>query len=62
LTEKKTNPNFLSTFLISLGTFDQCSAMADKMSKKTVNPAIESDYERSVDDNQVENQPGKLPF
>ncbi|CAF4947720.1 unnamed protein product, partial [Rotaria socialis] len=35
----------------------QCSAAADRLTKKTVNPEIESDYERNNNMNQLKQPP-----
>ncbi|CAF3412181.1 unnamed protein product [Rotaria socialis] len=38
--------------ILEEGTLSQCSRAADQLAKKTVNPEIESDYERSGNENQ----------
>lgn len=42
------------------GSLLQCSKAADRLTKKTVNPEIESDYERTCNDNQLIKNSKKL--
>jgi hypothetical protein len=37
----------------------QCSRAVDQLTKKTIHPEIESDYERNIDENQSEQHPSK---
>ena len=50
---------FIRFLLIFKGDLAQCSAAADRLTKKQVNPDIESDYERGSDENQSTQITGK---
>ena len=42
----------MPVLFVSAGDLLQCSQAADRLTKKQVNPDIESDYERGPDENQ----------
>ena len=50
---------FIPFLLIFKGDLAQCSEAADRLTKKQVNPEIESDYERGPDENQSTQITGK---
>ena len=53
----------MPVLFVSVGDLLQCSQAADRLTKKQVNPDIESDYERGLDKNQPTQITGKtIPF
>ena len=50
----------ISTYFV--GSLLQCSEAADRLTKKTVNPEIESDYERNCNENQLKRHSRKFFF
>ena len=47
---------------VLIGSLSQCSKAADQLTKKQVNPEIESDYERSTDENVSKQCTGKISY
>ncbi len=47
-------------FFSPIGNLEQCSHAADRLTKKNVNPEIESDYERAPDENQPKQSTSKI--
>ena len=48
----------ISTYFV--GSLLQCSEAADRLTKKMVNPEIESDYERNCNENQLKQYSRKM--
>lgn len=49
-------------FIFFVGSFLHCSEAADRLTKKKVNPEIESDYERNCNENQLNKHSKKILF